>query len=80
MTIRDMFNAGVEFQGETWVRQWDYDNDAYKINKPLSSFEDEFDPVFDKEIVFIYPDVIKPECSWHASNVAVCIEISSAED
>lgn len=48
MTIRDMIESGIEFQGDYRVRAYDYENDSYIEYDPYS------DEALDREVKYIY--------------------------
>lgn len=53
MTIRDMIDAGIEFQGECYVRVWTHL--GFKFNQLLDDIPVEAPQIQDMEVRYIYP-------------------------
>ena len=81
MTIRDMIDAGITFEGHIRVKAF-YDN--YNNEEILYEQEDLFgnEPWMDKEVTYIYPysDTSIGLFGSRIEHHGVCIEIRGDED
>lgn len=59
ITIRDMLNAGIDFQAaENTVKHWNDENDEYDVEVELSDICKEgaqYSELLDMEVTYIYP-------------------------
>lgn len=63
LTLRDILNAGVEFEAaDTYVKHWNDEKEDYDIVSPLSARDDR---LLDMEVRYVYP----------LSDSELCIEV-----
>lgn len=60
MTIRQMIQSGIKFEGALRVVRWDNDRDDYEVYYNSDAYEhvllvDTYEDMLDREILMIYP-------------------------